>query len=46
MWAEAASEPGDPISPDDAVDLLERAAALAISRTEKHLDLYCWYFAP
>ncbi|MEK2494989.1 hypothetical protein WN990_36155 [Kitasatospora purpeofusca] len=46
VWAEAASEPGDPISPDDAVDLLERAAALAISRTEKHLDLYCWYFAP
>ncbi|MGY0465455.1 hypothetical protein ACW14Y_35160 [Kitasatospora sp. cg17-2] len=46
VWAEATSEPGDPISPDDAVDLLERAAALAGSRTEMHLDLYCWYFAP
>ncbi|WP_327739823.1 hypothetical protein OG749_44185 [Streptomyces nojiriensis] len=45
-WAEAASEPDDEIAPDYAVDLLEHVSALAGSRTEKHLDLYCWYFAP
>ncbi|MFJ8624904.1 hypothetical protein ACIRD3_18950 [Kitasatospora sp. NPDC093550] len=45
-WAAAASEPDDEISRDSAVDLLERVSALASSREEKHLDLYCWYFAP
>ncbi|MFF2189635.1 hypothetical protein [Streptomyces sp. NPDC058155] len=45
-WAEIASEPDDEISPDKAVDLLERLSALARSRTEKGLTLYCWYFAP
>ncbi|GAA4987675.1 hypothetical protein [Kitasatospora paranensis] len=45
-WAEAVSESVDKISPDDAVDLLERVSALAGSRVEKRLDLYCWYFAP
>ncbi|MFC8450232.1 hypothetical protein [Kitasatospora sp. NPDC057223] len=45
-WAEAASEPDDEISPDNAMDLLERVSALASSRAEKHLELYCWYFAP
>ncbi|SEF48390.1 hypothetical protein SAMN05216223_10181 [Actinacidiphila yanglinensis] len=45
-WAEAASEPDDEIPPDHAVDLVERVSALAGSRAEKHLDLYCWYFAP
>ncbi|MFF8775277.1 hypothetical protein [Kitasatospora sp. NPDC015120] len=45
-WAETASEPDDEISLDSAVDLLERVSALAGSRTEKHLNLYCWYFAP
>ncbi|MEV7280060.1 hypothetical protein [Streptomyces sp. NPDC093111] len=42
----AASEPADEISPDYALDLVERVSALASSRTEKRLDLYCWYFAP
>ncbi|GGR08619.1 hypothetical protein [Kitasatospora griseola] len=45
-WAEATSEPDDEISPADAADLLERVAALAGSRAEERLDLYCWYFAP
>ncbi|MFD8782589.1 hypothetical protein [Kitasatospora sp. NPDC059599] len=45
-WAEAASEPDDEISPDNAMDLLERVSALASIRAEKHLELYCWYFAP
>ncbi|MFI0990435.1 hypothetical protein [Streptomyces exfoliatus] len=45
-WAEAVSEPDDEISPDYAVDLVERVSALASSRADKHLDLYCWYFAP
>lgn len=45
-WAEAASEPDDEISPDYAVNLVERVSALVSSRAEKHLDLYCWYFAP
>jgi hypothetical protein len=46
VWAEAVSEPDDEISLDNAVDLLERVSDLASSRGEKHLDLYCWYFAP
>ncbi|WAU82737.1 hypothetical protein O1Q96_25370 [Streptomyces sp. Qhu-G9] len=46
VWAEAVSEPDDEISLDNAVDLLERVSALASSRVEKRLDLYCWYFAP
>ncbi|MFC8828199.1 hypothetical protein ACFT9I_22965 [Streptomyces sp. NPDC057137] len=45
-WTEIASEPDDEISLDDAMDLLERLSALAGSRTEKGLSLYCWYFAP
>ena len=45
-WTEAASEPDDEISLDNAVDLLERLSALASSRVEEQLDLYCWYFAP
>lgn len=45
-WAEGACEPGDEISPDDAVDLLERVSALAGRRAEQHLGLYRWYFAP
>ncbi|MEU8762711.1 hypothetical protein [Streptomyces sp. NPDC048659] len=45
-WAAAASEPDDEISPDSATDLLERVSALAASRADKHLKLYCWYFAP
>ncbi|MGJ7417005.1 hypothetical protein AB9128_14275 [Streptomyces cinereoruber] len=46
VWAAAASEPDDEISPDNAADLLERVSALVGSRAEKHLELYCWYFAP
>ncbi len=45
-WAEAVFEPGDEIPLDDAVNLLERVSALAGSSVEKHLNLYCWYFAP
>ncbi len=45
-WAEAASEPDDEISLDNAVDLLERVSALADRHAEKYLDLYCWCFAP
>ncbi|MFD9030837.1 hypothetical protein ACFVZW_06735 [Streptomyces sp. NPDC059567] len=45
-WAETVSEMGDEISPDSAVDLLERLSALAISRADSDLRLYCWYFAP
>ncbi|MFI0967570.1 hypothetical protein ACH4S8_40245 [Streptomyces sp. NPDC021080] len=45
-WAEIASEPDDEISLDNAVNLLERLSALAKSRAEKDLSLYCWYFAP
>ncbi|MFE6057295.1 hypothetical protein [Streptomyces sp. NPDC056431] len=45
-WAEIVSEPDDEISPDSAVGLLERLSALAGSRKERGLSLYCWYFAP
>ncbi|MFJ1799057.1 hypothetical protein [Streptomyces sp. NPDC088180] len=45
-WAESTSEPDDEISLANATDLLERVAALASSRTEEHLNLYCWHFAP
>ncbi|MEU7122909.1 hypothetical protein [Streptomyces zaomyceticus] len=45
-WAEIVSEPDDEMSPDSAVRLLERLSALASSRTERRLSLYCWYFAP
>jgi hypothetical protein len=45
-WAEIASEPDNEISPDSAVDLLERLSALATRRAERGLSLYCWYFAP
>ncbi|MEU6274881.1 hypothetical protein ABZ871_21075 [Streptomyces populi] len=42
----AATEPDGEISPENAVDLLQRLSALAGSRAEKQLALYCWYFAP
>ncbi|MFC8668628.1 hypothetical protein [Streptomyces sp. NPDC057199] len=45
-WAESASEPDNEISPDGAVDLLERLSVLAGRRAERGLSLYCWYFAP
>ncbi|WP_432104430.1 hypothetical protein [Streptomyces sp. bgisy091] len=45
-WAETVSEMGDEFGPGSAVDLLERLSALAVSRAEKGLNLYCWYFAP
>ncbi|MEU3890312.1 hypothetical protein [Streptomyces sp. NPDC029041] len=45
-WAAAASEPDDEISPDNALDLLDRVSALARSRGENDLHLYCWYFSP
>ncbi|MFF0437497.1 hypothetical protein ACFYU9_35445 [Streptomyces sp. NPDC004327] len=46
LWAKAVSEPGDEISPADATELLKRVSALAGNRTDKRLNLYCWYFAP
>ncbi|MFJ1977765.1 hypothetical protein [Streptomyces albogriseolus] len=39
-------ETDDEISLDSAVDLLERLSALAGSRVEEQLGLYCWYFVP
>ncbi|MER5834755.1 hypothetical protein ABT116_28955 [Streptomyces sp. NPDC002130] len=45
-WAEAASEADDELSLDNALDLLDRVSALAVSGGETHLHLYCWYFAP
>ncbi|MFF2364823.1 hypothetical protein ACFVU0_19315 [Streptomyces sp. NPDC058122] len=45
-WTGATTEPDDEISLENAVDLLQRLSALASSRVEKQLDLYCWYFAP
>ncbi|MFE5243459.1 MULTISPECIES: hypothetical protein [unclassified Streptomyces] len=45
-WAETVSEMGDEFGPGSAVDLLERLSALAVSRAERGLNLYCWYFAP
>lgn len=43
----AASSGGDEeISPDGAVELLERLSVLASSGIERNLTLYCWYFAP
>ncbi|MFE5596649.1 hypothetical protein [Streptomyces sp. NPDC056549] len=44
--AKTVSEMGDEITPDSAVDLLERLAVLVISRADRNLRLYCWYFAP
>ncbi|MFE5941942.1 hypothetical protein [Streptomyces sp. NPDC056480] len=45
-WAGTVSEAGDELESGSAVDLLERVSALAGSRTESGLSLYCWYFAP
>ncbi|MEV6326118.1 hypothetical protein [Streptomyces sp. NPDC051909] len=45
-WAEIANGMGDEVSPESAVDLLERLAALAGRRAEEGLSLYCWYWAP
>lgn len=45
VWAET-SYPDYEISPDAAVRLLERLAALAARGVERELTLYCWYFAP
>ncbi|MFE4608525.1 hypothetical protein ACFRK5_09205 [Streptomyces niveus] len=44
-WAETCY-PDYEISPDAAVGLLERLAALAARGIERELSLYCWYFAP
>ncbi|MGW6310706.1 hypothetical protein [Streptomyces niveus] len=44
-WAETCY-PDYEVSPDAAVGLLERLAALAARGIERELSLYCWYFAP
>ncbi|MGW1514382.1 hypothetical protein [Streptomyces sp. NPDC002394] len=45
-WAKTVSAMGDEIGPSNAIDLLERLSALAMSRAERGPSLYCWYFAP
>jgi hypothetical protein len=45
-WAETVCDMGEGIAHSSAVDLVERVSALAMSRTERGPNLYCWYFAP